>query len=145
MHTRMHTYPHYAHAHTQCTQTRTLTHTHTYTHMRAHAHTHTASPLCIELHACTRAHVLYIQVIIPCNQPARVACNSMTTINSPSMLLYIAIYSHNNTCVCVLHLVTTTVDHCESIIIGSACVTAGLQHKQTVASCIPMNLCTTNK
>ena len=44
-------------------------------------------------------------------------------------------------CVCVLHLVTTAVDHCEVIIIGNAHVPDGLQHEQTVASCIPMNSC----
>ena len=44
-------------------------------------------------------------------------------------------------CVCVLHLVTTTVDHCKVIIIGGAHVPGDLQRKQTVASCICMNLC----
>ena len=42
-------------------------------------------------------------------------------------------------CVCArvtLSLVTTTLDHCEVIIIGNARVAAGLQHKQTVAEAV---------
>ena len=53
--------------------------------------------------------------------------------------IYYTVAILNNTRVCVLHLVTTAVDHCEVIIIGNAHVPASLQHKQTVA--ISMNLC----
>ena len=56
----------------------------------------------------------------------------MTAVELTSNIV-ISIYTVailNNTRVCLLHLVTTTVDHCEVIIIGSAHVPAGLQHKQ---------------
>ena len=52
------------------------------------------------------------------------------TSNIGISIYTVAILNIMCVCVCVLHLVTTAVDHCEVIIIGNARVPAGLQHKQ---------------